>query len=160
MRIETACSLQLREPTVPAETHSRCALYPQVRIGILEGLDPVYATAGLKTVRGLCGYAESAQAHAIIFSKTQLFPKDRNTCSCFELVIHYFKNHIKNYRRIYFMFTIYFPFLRFAFFFFFLRGILASCSCHNLERSIEAVLICPCEQHGLEFCFGAEHLSS
>lgn len=60
MRIETACSLQLREPTVPAETHSRCALYPQVRIGILEGLDPVYATAGLKTVRGLCGYAESA----------------------------------------------------------------------------------------------------
>ena len=57
------------------------------------------------------------------------------------------------------MVTIDFPFLRFAFFFF-LRGILASCSCHNLEKSIEAVLICPCEQHGLEFCFGAEHLSS
>lgn len=45
------------------------------------------------------------------------------------------------------MVTIDFPFLKF----FFLRGILASCACHNFKKSIEAVLICPCEQHGLEF---------
>lgn len=36
------------------------------------------------------------------------------------------------------MVTIDFPFLSFAAFFFF-RGILALCSCHNFEKSIEAM---------------------
>lgn len=43
------------------------------------------------------------------------------------------KNHIKNYMHIHYMVTIDFPFLRFASFWG--GGILASCSCHNLEQS-------------------------
>lgn len=37
------------------------------------------------------------------------------------------------------MVTIDFPFLSFAASFFFFRGILALCSCHNFEKSIEAM---------------------
>lgn len=54
------------------------------------------------------------------------------------------KNHIKNYMQIYFIVTIDFPFLRYAFF----GGrILASCFCHNLEKSSAAglTMVCPCE---------------
>lgn len=89
MRIETAGSRQLNKLTVPAEMGSKCALYPQARLGILVCLDPVCTIACLKTALVFCKYAVSVLAYEIILSKAELIPKDGNICSCFGLVIQY-----------------------------------------------------------------------
>lgn len=68
------------------------------------------------------------------------------------------KNHIKKFMHIYFMVKIDFPFLRFAFLFFSMGFLL-----HVLVTALKSPLTlraCPCEQHGLEFCFSFEYLSS
>lgn len=124
--------------TVLAEMGSKCTPCPKTRMGVLVLPSPCLPNSLLATALGSVSPGWACWPMRSFSLRLNSDPKMGTYVAVLGWLSN-IKNHIKNYMLIYFLVTLDFPFLRFALFFFW--GIPALCSCHNLEKSVQAVLM-------------------
>lgn len=126
---KTACSLQLHKPTVPAETAFQMHTPPSGQERSLKGSDPSTPQLAQKQSQGFAGMQRVRRPMRSFSLRLNSSPKIRTHVAVLSWLSSILKITLKNI-------GVYISWSRLIFHFsnfFFLRGILASCACHNFK---------------------------